>query len=510
MPRISQYWQSMLKRHPAHTVAVSITLTIGLFLPQVAMNWRIYQDSNHIRRQELRLQHLSDRATYLDEVLTMSALMNASTGDRIWEERYQEFVPELDAVIEESMHLVPNLYASDDTQQIDLANRALIALESRSFLLVQQKKQPVALRLLLSQDYKTQKRIYAAGVAQRNVRIQQQLQAQSDSYERSLQWSWGIMAASLGLLIPVWLIVLHILRLYLKDRAVAESALYQKNQDLIEAIDKLQQAQRLIQAEKIAGLGQLVAGIAHELNNPINFIAGNLPHVEHYASDLVDLLQLYQQHSSYSSCLIQEKIDDIDLEFLTQDLKKLLRSMEQGTDRVKEIVIALRTFSRLDESERKTVDIHPGLESAILLVQHRLSTTPNRPAIQLVREYNNLPKIDCCPGQLNQVVHSILSNAIDAIEEANCSMPIIRIQTNIIDGKWVRISIADNGIGIPPIVQAKMFDPFFTTKAVGKGNGLGLSISYQIVTEYHQGKLYCSSELNQGSEFFIEIPYLLS
>ena len=477
------------------------------------MNWYIYQDFSRTRQQELRLQHLSDRATYLDEVLTMSALMNAATGDRTWEERYQEFVPQLDAVIEESMHLVPNLYASDDTQQVDLANQALIALESRSFLLVQQKQQPVALRLLLSQDYKTQKRIYAAGVAQRNIRIQQQLQAQSDRYKRSLEWSWGIMVGSLGLLIPAWLIVLHILRLYLKDRAVSEFALHQKNQDLIEAIDKLQQAQRLIQAEKIAGLGQLVAGIAHELNNPISFIAGNLPHVEKYAKDLVDLLQLYQQHISPSSYLIQEKIADIDLEFITQDLKKLLRSMEQGTDRVKEIVIALRTFSRLDESERKTVDIHPGLESAILLVQHRLSTTPNRLAIQLVREYNDLPAINCCPGQLNQVVHSILSNAIDAIdaiEEAHCSMPMIRIQTDMIDGKLVRISIADNGIGISPIVQAKMFDPFFTTKAVGKGNGLGLSISYQIVTEYHQGRLYCSSELNQGTEFFIEIPCLLS
>ena len=474
------------------------------------MNWRIYEDSNHIRRQELRLQHLSDRATYLDEVLTMSALMNATTGDRIWEERYQQFVPQLDAVIKESMHLVPNLYASDDTQQVDLANQALIALESRSFLLVQQKQQPVALRLLLSQDYKTQKRIYAAGVTQRNVRIQQQLQAQSDSYKLSLKWSWSIMAGSLGLLIPAWLIVLHILRLYLRDRAIAESALHQKNQDLIEAIQKLQHAQQLIQAEKIAGLGQLVAGIAHELNNPISFIAGNLPYVERYAEDLVDLLQLYQHHSSPSSYLIQEKMANIDLEFLTQDLKNVLRSMEQGTDRVKEIVIALRTFSRLDESERKTVDIHPGLDSAILLVQHRLSTTPNRLAIQLIREYSNLPEIHCCPGQLNQVIHSILSNAIDAIEAAHCSMPMIRIQTNVIDEKWVRISIADNGIGISSIVQAKMFDPFFTTKAVGKGNGLGLSISYQIVTEYHQGKLYCSSELNQGSEFFIEIPCLLS
>ena len=339
---------------------------------------------------------------------------------------------------------------------------------------MQQNQPSEARRLLSSPAYKTQKQIYAAGVAKRNSRIQQQLQSESDSYKQALEWSWGLMAGSLGLLVPVWLIVLRILRLSLQERAVAESALHQKNLHLTEAIAQLHQAQRLIQAEKISGLRHLVSGIAHELNNPIGFISSNLPYVERYADDLVELIQLYQKYFSHPPDPVQEKITEIDLEFLTQDLKKMLRSMQQGASRVKDIVLTLRTFSRLDASERKTVDIHPGLESAISLIQHRLSATLNQPAIRLQREYSELPMINCCSGQLNQVFHSILSNAIDAIKEANPATPMIKTQTDLIDGKWVRIAIADNGIGISPAIQAKMLDPFFTTKEVGKGNGLGL------------------------------------
>jgi two-component system, NtrC family, sensor kinase len=218
------------------------------------------------------------------------------------------------------------------------------------------------------------------------------------------------------------------------------------------------------------------------------------------------LSQLYQQHIPHPPAIIQEKIAAIELEFITADLPKILKSMEIGTHRVKEIVIGLRTFSHLDESEQKTVDIHLGLESAIVLVQHQLSATCDHPAIQLVRDYGKLPPIACYPRQLNQVFHSILYNAIDAIKEANPATPIIRIQTDLVDGQSVRVTIADNGVGIPPATQAKIFDPFFTTKSVGKGKGLGLSTSFQIVTDYHQGKLYCASQPHQGTEFFIEIP----
>jgi signal transduction histidine kinase len=501
-----QRWQIALKQHPFHTVAAVMGLTLGLFLPQVAMNWRTYEDSVRIRQQELRLQRLSDRATYLDEVLTMSALMNSATGDRSWEKRYHQFVPELDQVIQESMQLVPKLYTSDDAQQIDVANQALIALEARSFNLVAKNQQPMAIALLSSQDYKTHKVTYAAGVAQRNLRIRQQLQAESDSYTSALKWSWATMAGSIALLIPAWLVVLSILRLYLQDRAIAESTLHQKNRELTEANHNLHQAQRSMQAEKLSSLGQMVAGIAHEINNPVSFISGNLTHVEWYARELLKLNRLYQEHIPDPPAIIQKEMANIELEFLTQDLPKLLYSMHLGTQRIKELVVGLRTFACLDESERKTVDIHLGLESAILLIQHQFSATCDRPAIQLVRDYSELPTIECCPGQLNQVFYSILSNAVDAIREANPATPIIRIQTDLIDAQWVRITIEDNGIGISPTVQAKMFDPFFTTKSVGQGKGLGLSISFQAVTEYHRGKLYCSSHPQKGTQFFVEIP----
>lgn len=505
-PQLSQQWQGMLKQHPSQTISTAVFLTLGLFVPQAAMNWRSYQDFNHIRQQELRLQHLSDRATYLDEVLTMSARMNAATGDRTWEQRYHQFVPQLDTVIQESMSLAPEAYTQDNTKQIDRANQALIALEERSFQLVQQNQQQAALLLLASADYKTQKQIYATGVAQRNLEIQQQLQIQSNRYKRNLGWSWGMVAGSIFLLIPTWWLVLQLLRSYLHDRTVAEAALHQKNQDLTIALENLQQAQRLIQAEKLSSLGQMVAGIAHEMNNPVGFIQGNLLHVEQYSMDLLHLIQLYQQHILHPPTVIREQIAAIDLDFLTHDLPKILHSMRSGTHRIEEIVMGLRTFSHLHESERKTVDLHAGLESAILLLQHRLHALPNQSAIQLVRAYSKLPVIECCPSQLNQVFYNILSNAIEAIKQANPTDPTLQIQTELVDHQWVRIVISDNGSGILPEIQAKVFDPFFTTKPVGQGRGLGLSISYQIVVEYHQGKLHCSSTPNQETAFFIELP----
>lgn len=278
----------------------------------------------------------------------------------------------------------------------------------------------------------------------------------------------------------------------------------------------LQQTQaQLIQTEKMSGLGQLVAGIAHEINNPVNFIYGNLNHATDYTKNLLSLLELYQQQYPDSSPEIGELAEDIDLEFLRSDLPKLLLSMQVGADRIRQIVLSLRTFSRLDESQMKDVDIHEGIDSTLLILQHRLKSNGDSANILLVKEYGNLPLVECYAGQLNQVFMNVIGNAIDALQsnqlsDRNSVSPQIKISTAVgqLNGNVPSavIRIADNGSGISESMRERIFDPFFTTKPVGKGTGLGLSISYQIVVEKHGGVLKCCSESGKGTEFAIEIP----
>jgi two-component system NtrC family sensor kinase len=280
--------------------------------------------------------------------------------------------------------------------------------------------------------------------------------------------------------------------------------LQRESEQLQQLLRELQDAQaQLIQAEKMSSLGQLVAGVAHEINNPVSFIYGNLSHLQEYIADILHILHLYQQHYPNPVAEIQEASDDADLEFIQIDLLKILGSMQLGTDRIQEIVLSLRNFSRLDEAEFKTVDLHEGIESTLLILQHRLKQNPNRSEIQLVRHYADLPPIECLAGQLNQVFMNLLSNAIDALEEI--SQPQITIQTCVI-GDWVEIAIADNGAGMSEAVRAKVFNPFFTTKPVGKGTGMGLSISYQLIVEKHHGKLECVSREGEGTKFLIRVP----
>lgn len=287
-----------------------------------------------------------------------------------------------------------------------------------------------------------------------------------------------------------------------------------KAEELEETLRELRRTQtQLIQTEKMSSLGQLVAGVAHEINNPVNFIYGNLNHADNYLRDVLGLLELYQIHYPQPVPEITEEMDAIDLTFLLEDLPKLFTSMQTGADRIREIVISLRTFSRMDESEKKSVDIHAGIESTLTILQSRLKAKSDRPAIEVIREYADLPKIECYAGQLNQVFMNILSNALDALEEcdrtneeAQDRLSTIRIRTQLTDNQKLEISIADNGSGIPEEIQQRLFDPFFTTKEIGKGTGLGLSISYQIVTEKHGGTLECISTLGQGTEFLITIP----
>ncbi|HLO87932.1 MAG TPA: ATP-binding protein [Nostocaceae cyanobacterium] len=317
------------------------------------------------------------------------------------------------------------------------------------------------------------------------------------------------------------------------ERALAQKALRESEtrlrhqaQQLEDALQEVKKTQtQLIQSEKMSSLGQMVAGIAHEINNPVSFIYGNIPAIYEYMQDCLGLIQLYQKHYSQPVLEITEKIQEIDFDFIAEDVQKTLKSVKIGAERIKDIVKSLRTFSRLDEADVKEVDIHENIDSTLLILSHRLKEQPHRSAIKVIKEYGNLPPVECYAGQINQVVMNILSNAIDALVSAKKnadlvngktsselladSCPTIRIQTFFIENGLVRIHISDNGVGMSPEVLEKIYDPFYTTKPVGYGTGLGLAISYQIIKS-HQGCLLCTSELGKGTEFVIVIPRSLN
>ncbi|MGK7889721.1 MAG: PAS domain S-box protein, partial [Leptolyngbyaceae cyanobacterium] len=332
-------------------------------------------------------------------------------------------------------------------------------------------------------------------------------------------------------------------------RKQMEQAIQDKNLRLEQAMTELQRTQlHLIQSEKLSSLGQLVAGVAHELNNPTSFIQGNLSYVQDYANDLLDIVQLYQKHYSEPVAEIATAVEAVDLEFVQDDLAKTLKSMEVGTERISAIVQSLRNFSRMDEAERKVVDIHQGIDNTLRLLQHRLADCCDHPEIQVVRDYGDLPLVHCYPGRLNQVFMTLLANAIDAFEVANTPKSYeeielnpnrVQIRTSVVaapnrleeevidastgqlmvseadgekedsESEWVEVAIADNGPGIPADIQQKILEPFFTTKPVGKGTGMGLSIGYQTIVEGHGGRFSFSSVEKGGTEFVIQIPVKL-
>ncbi len=318
----------------------------------------------------------------------------------------------------------------------------------------------------------------------------------------------------------------------LQQLRVRERQINQQMQELEKTLKKLQETQsHLIHTEKMSSLGLMVAGVAHEINNPLSFINGNIHHAKDYITDLLELVNLIKEKSDRFDSEIADKINEIDLDFLSEDLPHILKSIENGADRIKQIVLSLRSFSRLDESQIKPVDIHAGIESTLILLRNRL-IAKNGQEILLSKNYGQLPLVECYASQLNQVFMNILMNAIDALNSSNISnisaeqfQPKITITTESkfepnlpedatscpensprVNATSVLISISDNGCGIPDEIKPKIFDPFFTTKPVGKGTGLGLSISYEIIVENHQGKLECFSEVGSGTTFQIEIP----
>lgn len=294
----------------------------------------------------------------------------------------------------------------------------------------------------------------------------------------------------------------------------SESYLKQQTEQLEETLRRLQQTAQLVQTENMSSLRQLVAGIAHEINNPINFIHGNVKYINSYTQALLTVIQQYQQYYPDPHAEIAVLIADYDVAYIATDLPNVLASIRTGTERIRQIVLSLRNFSRLDEAAVKAINLHEGVDSALLLLQLRLKAKPDCPAIEVVKDYGDLPLVECYVGQMNQVLMNLLVNAIDALEEAAsrrnasdvspCS-PMIQICTRL-KQDWVQISIQDNGLGVSDGVQPKMFDPLFTTKPVGKGTGLGLSISYQIIVERHHGRLNYVTTPGGGATFIIEIP----
>lgn len=497
--------------------------------------------------RDFRIQQLSGEIVHLNEVLTMSLRMAAATGDDAWQARYEAYEPMLVQVHQEAIALAPDIYAPY-AEQLGRAERQLTQMNHEAFALVQQEMPQQALAILFGDTYKAQKESYTSAVRQWSVALSQRNRANLSRHGHRLFWAGIFSAVSFWVLIMAWLTVLSMVRQYIRHRRAAEkglrqaqcqleeshqalqvskAALEQKATAQAEILDELQKTEReldashqalqvskaaleqkattlenileelqlaqvqMVHSEKMSSLGQLVAGVAHEINNPVNFIYANLEPVGEYVSDLLKLVTSYQSQYPDPPLPLADEIAAVDLDFVQSDLPKILASMEVGAERIRQIVLFLRNFSRSDEKGLKPVDIHEGLDSTLVILQHRLKETPDQCGIKVVRDYDLLPLVECYPGLINQVFMNVLSNAIDALDELyeqqgelQRDRGQITLRTSTFterdDVEWVKIAIADNGIGILEEIQSRVFDAFLRPSPWVKARGLVFRLATQL------------------------------
>jgi signal transduction histidine kinase len=514
--------RNRLKNNPIVSIFGTIFLTFFLFIPLGLNSWNSYKIFNRVIVSDLHLQKLMGTITYLDEVLTMSAQMNAATGDVSWEQRYKRLEPELDAAIKETIKLAPDAYDGKITDTTDAANLKLVEMEYRSFDWVRKGNLEEAAAILRGPTYETQKKIYAQGTQFTTIAIANRIHQNQTQFSQNLSGSILISILSLGILVPVWGWILRLLNQYLADLRSTRQSLQclneelegrveQRTAELTKTLSDLQQMQlQVVQVEKMSGLGNLVAGVAHEINNPIGFLYGSVHHTQSYITDLLKHLNLYQQNTS-NSMVIRDHAEAIELDFLRSDLPKMLISMSGAVDRIKDISTSLRVFSRSDTEYPIAANLHNGIDSTILILKYRLKANEYRPAIEIKKYYGDIPLVNCFPGQLNQVFMNLLANAIDMFDEMaqNVSYSDIQPQkitiiTAVVEDQ-IQINIQDNGCGMSDEVRRRIFDHLFTTKGVGKGTGLGLAIAQQIIVEKHGGSIEVESAIGQGSQFIIRL-----
>lgn len=472
---------------------IVMTVTGILFIGLFVYSYSAFQRIKNLKEHDLKIEQLRGTIIHLDEVLTMSARMAAATGDPQWEARYRTFEPKLDQAIKESIEISPSVYEGNDAEMTDQANLKLVGMENRVFELVRQGQLIEARTILSGLRYQKQKKIYAQGMKRQADEIRQHMSETLDNEKSRFRFFSYVFGLLLFLLIVFWATVLKILTRW-QGILIAQNEEIKKTQN------------HLVHSEKMAAIGQLAAGIAHEINNPIGFVFSNIQMLEEYSRSFVKIVrQVEEINSAYTSRnmnRVELLLNDLaqtekttNLKLITEDLGALLQESTQGMERVRKIILDLRTFAREDSGGKELVKVEDILESILSIVHNEIKYKAN-----LKKEYGGTPPIFCSAQKLGQVFINLIINAGHAIEVNG----EIKIRT-FLDKDNVCVEISDNGKGISPDKIQKIFEPFYTTKPVGQGTGLGLSISYEIVKK-HNGIIKVESEVDKGTIFTVILP----